>query len=69
MDDVTDAKIRLFGDSASSTQLPIVSLGAASATWNEGTLTWNNQPSETSPILATTPVATGTDQWYETPIR
>lgn len=65
MDDVTDAKIRLFGDSASSTQLPIVSLGAASATWNESTITWNNQPAETSPVLATTPVATGTDQWYE----
>lgn len=65
---ITNAKLRVFGklSEASLANVGMMLQKVADTSWNEMTMTWNNQPAVESPTaLAQITVANATAQWYE----
>jgi PKD repeat protein len=64
---ITSAKLRVFGalsdTSTASVQTSLYS--AASTSWAENTLTWNNKPATAATALAGVTVSGTTSKWYE----
>ena len=65
---INQAKLRLFGSltNASIGSTPINVQQAATTTWDEATITWNNQPGVSSATVLATQTVTGTTaQFYD----
>jgi hypothetical protein len=65
---ITNARLRVFGklSEASLANVGMMLQKVTDTSWNEMTMTWNNQPGVESPTaLAQITVANATAQWYE----
>ncbi|HET9314057.1 MAG TPA: Ig-like domain-containing protein, partial [Vicinamibacteria bacterium] len=66
---VTSARLRLFGNltSTTSTVVRTQAFGAASTTWTETGITWNNKPPSGTTVLAAVTLVNSstTARWYE----
>ena len=62
---VSSAKLRLFGRLSATGSVQLNVHNAASTTWSEDTLTWNNRPAVNAAVHGSVTLNTTANQWYE----
>jgi mannose/cellobiose epimerase-like protein (N-acyl-D-glucosamine 2-epimerase family) len=63
--EVGDAKLRVFGRSTTTQNVPVALYTVSSTTWSEAGTTWNNKPASAANALATKSITGTGGQWYE----
>jgi hypothetical protein len=66
---IQSARMRLFGNLASTTTTPVQTrvFSSTNLTWGETSITWNNKPAAGATVLASVPLVTNSTaaRWYE----